>query len=302
MLYSAQQQGHTGYLNWFRKGGFVESYDDKQMYAQFPNAYSWYFKQPMFEYGQIPPNNSTWTWEIDGSKFGSYNLMSQPLSVIKEFYKKNLIFNEETNRRGQLLVDKYGIDFSKTIGCTWRGGDIYLESLNGNEGRKYTPIEFYFEWIDKALEAIPDARIACTSEEDEILDPLFKRYGEYVCFIDDDDSVSENYIEWLLEAIESGCDCASLRGVITTNGGSPEIFEHSLKYPKWRTTNNPIKYERGINHLNLVKASIAKQFKFPEINHGEDHDWATQLQKSGLLKTEFYIPDVIYFYKYLSNK
>lgn len=174
MLYSAQQQGHKGYLNWFRNGGFVQSYDDEKMYQYHPNAYSWYFKQPM---GEMAMDNK-WTWEIDGDKFGHHNLMTQPLSVIKEFYKKHLIFNEETNRRGQLIVGKYNIDFSKTIGVGWRGGDIYLESLNGNQGRKYTPIEYYFEWIDKALEAIPDARIACTSEEEGILDPLFKRYPQ----------------------------------------------------------------------------------------------------------------------------
>lgn len=174
MLYSAQQQGHKGYLNWFRNGGFVKSYDDEKMYQDHPSAYSWYFKQPM---GQIAMDNQ-WTWEIDGDKFGHHNLMTQPLNVIKEFYKKHLIFNEETNRRGQLIANKYNIDFSKIIGICWRGGDIYLESLNGNQGRKYTSIEYYFEWIDKALEAIPDAKIACTSEEQEILEPLFKRYPQ----------------------------------------------------------------------------------------------------------------------------
>jgi hypothetical protein len=89
---------------------------------------------------------------------------------------------------------------------------------------------------------------------------------------------------------------------MTTNGGNPEIFEHSLKYKQWRTTTNEIKFERGINHLNLVRASIAKQFKFPEINHGEDHKWATKLQDSGLLKTEYYIDEILYYYNYRTTK
>lgn len=184
-LYSAQQQGFKGYINWFRHNGFVQSYDDEGMYSQFPNAYSWYFKQPMFGENEIPTRDETWTWEIDGEKMKDFHLMSQPLSVIKEFYKKNLIFNDLTEWKGKTLVDKYAIDFSKTIGICWRGGDIYLESLNGNEGRKYTPIEYYFEWIDKALDAIPDARIACTAEEMQILDPLFKRYGERAFLIEE---------------------------------------------------------------------------------------------------------------------
>lgn len=126
--------------------------------------------------------------------------------------------------------------------------------------------------------------------------------GKYLTFIDDDNGISDNYIALLLKAIESDCDCASLKGIITTNGGNPEIFEHSMKYGQWRTTTNEIKYERGINHLNLVRASIAKQFKFPEINHGEDHNWATQLQNSGLLKTEYYIDEILYFYNYRTTK
>lgn len=177
-LYSAQMQGHRGYINWVRNGGFVQSYDDEQMYSKFPNAYSWYFKQPMFEEGETPSMDDAWTWEIDGAKMKEFNLMSQPLSVIKDFYKKNLIFNDETNKRGQKIIDRYAIDPSKTIGITHRSTDIYLESLNGNQGRKYTDIELYYPWIDKALEAIPDARIACTAEEQSKLDPLFARYPQ----------------------------------------------------------------------------------------------------------------------------
>lgn len=128
--------------------------------------------------------------------------------------------------------------------------------------------------------------------------------GQYVSFIDDDDMVSNNYIEWLLKAVESGCDCASLKGIITFDGEKPAAFEHSLKYKEWKTNDGDeeIKYERYPNHLNLIKASIAKQFKFPEKNHGEDADWSKLLHESGLLKTEFYISDFIYHYNYIIKK
>lgn len=126
--------------------------------------------------------------------------------------------------------------------------------------------------------------------------------GEYLCFIDDDDKVSDNYISLLLAAAKSGCDCASLKGEITIDEGESEIFEHSIKYNEWRTTENEIKYERFPNHLNLFKSSIAKKIKFPQKNHGEDFDWSTELHKSGWVKTEHYIPEVIYYYNYISNK
>lgn len=177
MLYSAQQTGKIGYVNWFQNGGSVQSYHDEQKFAEEPNQFLWYFKQPMIENPPPIEECERWVWEqwVDPIPV---SLMAQPLSVIKNFYKKNLHFNDEVNKEGQKIVDKYNIDFSKTIGIGWRGSDIYLESLNGNQGRKYTPIEYYFEWIDKALDKIPDARIACTSEEEGILEPLFKRYPQ----------------------------------------------------------------------------------------------------------------------------
>lgn len=127
---------------------------------------------------------------------------------------------------------------------------------------------------------------------------LERAMGEYVCFIDDDDEISPNYINILLEAIKTNPDCVSLRGVMTTSGQNPETFEHSIRYKAYRTTNNPIKYERYPNHLNCIRASIAKQFKFPEINHGEDTNWATQIFKSGLIKSEFYTDEILYYYRY----
>lgn len=126
--------------------------------------------------------------------------------------------------------------------------------------------------------------------------------GEYVAFVDDDDSVSENYISLLMEGINKGVDCCSLKGIYSIDGLMDGIFEHSLKYGSWRTTENGIKYERYPNHLNAIKSSIAKQFKFPETNWAEDHNWSKQLHESGLLKTEHYIEQPIYFYKYISKK
>lgn len=135
---------------------------------------------------------------------------------------------------------------------------------------------------------------------------LFDAQGDYICFIDDDDLVSENYVKLLMEGIQKGVHCCSLKGMITEDGKNPLIFEHSIRYGVYRTvTDSPVdavRYERYPNHLNCIKASIAKQFRFPELNHGEDTDWATQIHKSGLLKVEHYIPQVIYYYEYISRK
>ena len=127
--------------------------------------------------------------------------------------------------------------------------------------------------------------------------------GKYVCFIDDDDKIPSNYIKLVLKGCEEDKDCCSLRGVITWDGSKPEVFEHSLKYDEWRTNDTGVpKYERPPNHLNCIKSIIAKQFKFEEIYHGEDRKWSEAIFKSGLIKTEAVIPEIIYHYQFVTSK
>jgi len=143
---------------------------------------------------------------------------------------------------------------------------------------------------------------------------LQKSSGEYVAFFDDDDWPSDIYIKCVMEGISIGGDCVSLRGVMTTDGENPEIFEHSISYKEWRTFDNAmvdeVKYERYPNHLNPIKSEIAKQFRFPDKDFGEDHDWSTQIFKSRLLRVEgggsgapdFIENPIMYYYRCKSKK
>lgn len=167
-MWAAEQQGHKSYIDW-TKGKFVQSYNDDKKYAEIPNAYDWYFVQPFFE--TPPVKDAVWTWE-NWKDPSPIPFMAQPLQVIKDYYKKHLKFNSVVNERGMKLVDKYNIDFSKTIGITWRGTDVVLD------GRPIMPIETYFPFIDDILEKEPLLRIAATAEEEHILDPLLKRYPQ----------------------------------------------------------------------------------------------------------------------------
>jgi len=168
-MWSAEQQGKDVYINWpsgHNPSRCLQAYEDSNKFKETLNMFEWYFKQPKIE---SAPRNEVWTWEnwVDESPVP---FMSQPLSVIKDYYKKHLHFNEETNRRGQAIVDKYGIDFKETIGISWRGTDVYLD------GRPRIPIETYYPFIDEILEKQPDLVIMCTAEEETILDSLLIRY------------------------------------------------------------------------------------------------------------------------------
>lgn len=137
---------------------------------------------------------------------------------------------------------------------------------------------------------------------------LGRASGKMISFIDDDDRVSSNYVSLLMGGVGKDVDCCSLLGVITTNGKDPHYFEHSIKYSAYETIEGTdfgkreIHYLRYPNHISCIRAEIAKSFKFPEKNWGEDTDWATQINESGLLKKEHYIEEVIYYYDYLTSK
>lgn len=170
-LYAAENVGLSGYINWPKdRNRALRPYWDDAKFAQKPNMYDWYFEQPLFE--TPPPRAKWWTFEAEHHEMGKYNLMSQPLSTIKAFYRKNCRLNKDVIARGEAIKVKYGIDFDKTIGITWRGTDCVTD------GRPYMPIETYFPYIDDILEKEPNLRIMCTAEETEILNPLLAKYPQ----------------------------------------------------------------------------------------------------------------------------
>jgi len=127
--------------------------------------------------------------------------------------------------------------------------------------------------------------------------------SKYVCFIDDDDAISHNYIKIIREGCLSDADCISLNGIITFDGQMPKKFVHSIKYK----TVLPILNEDGFftrppNHLNPIKKTLIENFKFQDINRGEDKDWALRVSESGVLKNEYLTKDILYYYLYKDKK
>lgn len=124
--------------------------------------------------------------------------------------------------------------------------------------------------------------------------------GEYINFIDDDDDIHDNYIGMIYEKLKKGPDCVSLLGIITTDNRRSKKFIHSIRYKTYFEKSGV--YFRPPNHLNPIKRSIAIQFPFPDKYFGEDTDWAMQIARSGLIKTEGEIKVPYYFYNFTSRK
>jgi glycosyltransferase involved in cell wall biosynthesis len=120
--------------------------------------------------------------------------------------------------------------------------------------------------------------------------------GRYICFVDDDDIISDNYLIQIFRAIESNAD------VITFLG---EYVENELRTPFSISRVHRGNYnEAGMlyrlpNHLCPIKREIALSCLFTHKNFGEDSDYAEKINQ--YIKNEFHIQDKLYFYMYNSQ-
>lgn len=124
--------------------------------------------------------------------------------------------------------------------------------------------------------------------------------GEYMVFIDDDDRIADNYIELVMAGIATNPDCCSLNGIITTDGKDPRKFIHSIDYKEFFERDGV--YYRCPNHLNVIKTELARQCPFPDWQRSEDSNFAFQLRDKGLLKKEYKINELLYYYDYVTDK
>ncbi len=133
---------------------------------------------------------------------------------------------------------------------------------------------------------------------------LARAEGRYVCFVDDDDRVGQNYVALIMQALEIEPDCCSLYGEITFQKAGSLLrrpFRHSIRYAGHYFTNGT--YYRTPNHLNAIRADFARAVGFDEdMRRGEDTDFSKRLHRAGLLKIESEISQPIYFYDYVENK
>lgn len=122
--------------------------------------------------------------------------------------------------------------------------------------------------------------------------------GDYVCFIDDDDLISRDYIGKILKAIESKPDCIGISGIITTNGENERQWHISKEFGSWYERDNC--YFRTPNHISPVRRELALKAGFPQITHGEDYYYSMRLLP--MLKSEVIVEGNVYYYDFWSFK
>jgi len=125
---------------------------------------------------------------------------------------------------------------------------------------------------------------------------LYAAGGKYVAFVDDDDMVAENYVDEILQALESvkDADAVGISGYISdSKDGVKQEFHHSIFYAGWYEANGV--YYRTPNHLNPIRRSIALSVRFPPaMRFGEDACYSNGIQR--YIKVEARTHSILYYY------
>jgi glycosyltransferase involved in cell wall biosynthesis len=122
--------------------------------------------------------------------------------------------------------------------------------------------------------------------------------GDYICFVDDDDKITPDYIQNLLEGIKLGMDVVNFDVECSVNGG---VFKKVYYDANYKSDKNfPGHYERIPNHLMCVKRELAMKAGFPEKQFAEDQVYAARLLP--FLKTQARIKKTMYYYVFNHKK
>lgn len=102
--------------------------------------------------------------------------------------------------------------------------------------------------------------------------------GAYVCFLDDDEGISPDYLETLLRLCKQDKDVCTFRSIakIKDFWGLVDMSLHNA-------TNDDLSPEKLTRrtpwHISPVRSTFAKAHKFPDTNYGEDYEWFSVVLK-----------------------
>ncbi len=155
-----------------------------------------------------------------------------------------------------------------------------------------------FQWLPSEyceLITCKDNKELTIGEKREML--YNKANGLYSWQIDDDDSISDNAIQLILNAIKSNPEvsCITFREKCMMNG-EYKSSNHSLKYSQWMDNQDGFSYVRSPFYKDVIRTDIAKTVPFPPIRYNEDEQWSMALYPH--LKTEIHIDEELYYYQY----
>jgi hypothetical protein len=171
---------------------------------------------------------------------------------------------------------KYAYDWSVLI-ATIPGREKKLQSLLSSIREKVSRIA-----PELRLEICLDFDNYESSIGDKRQRLLQRAAGKYLCFIDDDDDITDQYVEDVQAMIRGGFHTLRLRGKMREY-----FFVHSIAVKLTDPMATKDYFQRPPNHLNPMLSDIAKMIPFKNAARGEDLEWTMSLARTGFLRTEY---------------
>ena len=172
------------------------------------------------------------------------------------------------------------------------------DSLNALLGHINTITDKKYSNDVEIIVNVDDGAKTVGQKRNEILE---QATGTFICYVDDDDMIDEEYVNLIISTIKENpdLDCIGFTGMYYVNGTPTMLFKHANEYGG-HYKEEGVQY-RPVNHLNPVRTILAREIKFPEKNFGEDSDYCDRLNESGMLKNEVIIDKVMYHYLWNSE-
>jgi glycosyltransferase involved in cell wall biosynthesis len=147
-------------------------------------------------------------------------------------------------------------------------------------------------YAEEIVEILVDADNMTKSVGQKRKDLISKAKGNFVCFIDDDDFITENYLSTILNHLNIGIDILLIGISHIENGINktkilPSLFIDNL-------TTNEVVFKTNHFHLCPHKKSIAELVSFDCVNFAEDMIYSQKMVK--YINNYFLISTPIYIY------
>lgn len=206
-------------------------------------------------------------------------------------YRKTESFYRSDEKTYRLRkADNFGLPLLSVCVCTVIGREkqfdyIYNKLINQSDGM---PVEVLFEKDNK--------EISVGAKRQKLLE---RAQGKFVCFVDDDDDVSGNYIAAIIYAIKEkpGIDCIGFLQHATYDGKNPEINKLSLQYSQWGDNIDGFAHVRTPYHKTpILLSKVVQCGGFKDMRYSEDHDFSKRVYE--LLRSEAFIEQELYYYKH----
>lgn len=128
---------------------------------------------------------------------------------------------------------------------------------------------------------------------------LGEAMGRYISFVDDDDDITPDYIDTILETIQEfpDVDLITFRSLYVPDGVPDRETIYSSEFTENRNFDDH--FERFPNALMVWKRSISEQVLFPDLTFNEDSIFGMNARE--YVEHEVRIDRVLYFHRYSSQ-